>query len=53
MFWVLAGIKDQYNLANKNIPLLEAAQLSDYPQRKESKTYWQRQNTIYTLTNSG
>ncbi len=37
MFWVLTGIKDQYNLANKNIPLLEAAQLSDYPQKKESK----------------
>lgn len=32
------GIKDQYNLANKNIPLLEAAQLSNYPQRIESKS---------------
>ena len=32
------GIKDQYNLANKNIPLLEAVQLSNFPQRIETKS---------------
>jgi len=32
------GVKDQYGLANKNIPLLEAAQLSNYPEKKISKS---------------
>ncbi|MGB5849985.1 MAG: hypothetical protein WBH40_15965 [Ignavibacteriaceae bacterium] len=32
------GIKDQYGLANKNIPLLEAAQLSHYPKKNASKS---------------
>lgn len=32
------GIKDQYNLANKNIPLLEAAELSAYPKQNTSKS---------------
>jgi hypothetical protein len=32
------GIKDQYGLANKNIPLLEAAQLSNYPKKNTSKS---------------
>ncbi|MGB5893356.1 MAG: hypothetical protein WBG58_04200 [Ignavibacteriaceae bacterium] len=32
------GIKDQYGLANKNIPLLEAAQLSHYPEKNASKS---------------
>ncbi|MDZ7765948.1 MAG: beta-galactosidase trimerization domain-containing protein [Melioribacteraceae bacterium] len=31
------GIKDQYNLTNKNIPSLEAAELSDYPIQNTSK----------------
>lgn len=32
------GIKDQYNLANKNIPLLEAAELSKYPEENITKS---------------
>ncbi len=32
------GIKDQYGLANNNIPLLEAAQLSNYPIKNTSKS---------------
>lgn len=32
-----SGIKDQYNLANKNIPLLNAVELTNYPQKKEVK----------------
>lgn len=32
------GNKDQYGLANKNIPLLEAAQLSNYPKKNASKS---------------
>ena len=32
------GIKDQYNVANKNIPLLEAAGLSQYPEQNTSKS---------------
>jgi hypothetical protein len=32
------GIKDQYGLANKNIPLLEASQLSNYPKKNVSKS---------------
>ena len=31
------GIKDQYNLTNKNIPLLEAAGFSEYPNKNQSK----------------
>lgn len=30
------GIKDQFNLANKNVPLLEAAKLSKYPEKNTS-----------------
>jgi len=32
------GIKDQYNLTNKNYPLLEAADLSNYPKKNISKS---------------
>jgi hypothetical protein len=32
------GIKDQYNLANKNIPLLETAKLPNYPGESISKS---------------
>lgn len=32
------GIKDQYNLTNKNIPLLETAELLDYPKQNTSKS---------------
>jgi len=32
------GIKDQYNLTNKNIPLLDAAKLSKYPETNMTKS---------------
>ncbi|MFO7447879.1 MAG: hypothetical protein R6W90_16065 [Ignavibacteriaceae bacterium] len=31
-----SGIKNQYNLSNKNVPLLEAAKLSEYPEKSIS-----------------
>jgi hypothetical protein len=33
-----SGMKDQYNLVNKNIPLLDAADLLEYPKKNISKS---------------